>query len=81
MILKDEMLEAIDNADTKQELQFERIWRAAESCAAIADEQSVKDSLGFYKWMDQYQDLSCAMKINDVMTELDLFNLFKEQNT
>ena len=44
-------------------------------------EFSEEDMIEFYNWMQNYQDLSCALRINGVDTTKELFQLWKEQQT
>lgn len=37
------------------------------------------DVFEFYDWMQQYQDLSAAMRINDNSTRKELLDIWKEQ--
>jgi len=42
-------------------------------------EFSEEDMIEFYNWMQNYQDLSCALRINGVDTTKELLQLWKEQ--
>lgn len=37
------------------------------------------DMIDFYNWLNQYQDLSCALRINEVNTISELLNIFKPE--
>lgn len=40
---------------------------------------SEEDIIDFYEWMQSYQDLSCALRINEVDTKGELIELWKKQ--
>lgn len=39
------------------------------------------DMIEFYNWMQNYQDLSCALRINEVGSTKELLQLWQEQKT
>lgn len=58
-------------------LGFQRGYNKSQESCPFSEE----DMIEFADWMQQYQDLSCALRINEVESTKELLQLWKKQKT
>lgn len=65
--------------DSYSYLDVQESFKIGYNKAKETHPNSDEDMIEFYNWMQNYQDLSCALRINEVDTAEELLQLWKEQ--